>query len=294
MLLAVHGGAGSRPPSKAVLTILAKSISAGYKILQTGGPALDAVVKSISILENSGLVNAGAGGNLQFDGVRRLDAALMRGEDLKAGSVIGLEGIKNPIKVSRLLMELPHVMLTNTGARKVADYHSLKSLPSPSLRSLKLLEHAKNEEKGLKTIYEEYFSTVGAVAIGADNNLAAGSSTGGVPAMLPGRVGDTPIIGAGVYADNSLGAISCTGSGEGILRLVLAKEICMNLKDLTPLKAARYSLMRILDIKGEAGVIVVDRRGRCALAHTTEFMAAGYAGKKGTVIREGFRRIRSF
>ena len=291
MLLVVHAGAGDRGPSKAVSAVISRSLSIGYKILEKGGTAIDAVVESISILEDSGIVNAGAGANLQFDGVRRLDASLMSGEDLMAGSVIGLEGIRNPIRVSRLIMDLPNIMLTDIGAGKIADYHHFKSLPPPSTKSLKQLKKTKKNDKVIKEIYEEYFSTVGAVAIDVRNNLASGSSTGGISAMLPGRVGDTPIIGAGVYADNLLGAISCTGQGESILRLVLAKEICMNLKFLTPLQAARYSLKRILNIKGQAGVIIVNRKGKFALVHTTKFMASGYAGERGKLIRERFNRI---
>lgn len=160
------------------------------------------------MLEDSGLFNAGLGGNLQFDGVRRLDVSLMDGRDLKTGSVIGVEGIKNPIKLTRIMIDMPHVVMTNIGARRIADAHKLKPLPEPDKESLEILKKIKRKEKEMVRTYKDYFSTVGAVAIDKYGNLAAGSSTGGIAAMLPGRVGDTPIIGAGTYAENSLGAVS--------------------------------------------------------------------------------------
>ena len=286
MLLIVHGGAGEKRPTKKALKKLSVSLSSGYEILGNGGTALDAVVKSITILEDSGLFNAGSGGNLQFDGVRRLDASIMNGKDLKTGSVIGVEGIKNPIKLTRIIMDLPHVMLTNVGARRIADAHKLEPLPEPDKESLEMLEKIKSKEKEMVRIYKEYFSTVGAVALDKYGNLAAGSSTGGIAAMLPGRVGDTPIIGAGTYAENSFGAVSCTGRGEYIIRLSLAKEICMNMKRMSPLKAAQFSLKRLSKIGGKAGVIVINKKGQFVMLHSTRYMASGYANEKGIVVKE--------
>lgn len=288
----VHGGAGSKRPSMKALEVLFDSLSAGYGILRTGGTALNAVVESIRILENSGLFNAGTGGNLQLDGVRRLDAALMEGEYLKAGSVVGLEGIRNPIEAARMMMEMPHVMMTNIGARRVALGHDLEPLPEPDRKILKRLREARKQEKGVAGIYKELFSTVGAVALDGDGNLAAGASTGGVRAMLPGRVGDTPVIGAGIYAENDLGAVSCTGMGESIIRLSLAKEISMNARKMPVSRAASFSLKRLLAIGGTGGVIVINGNGKSVLMHTTEFMASGYADKQGVVVREGFRRLK--
>lgn len=286
MLLILHGGAGERRPAKKALKKISGSLAAGYEILRDGGSAIDAVVKSLTILEDSGLFNAGSGGNIQFDGVRRLDASLMDGKDLRAGSVVGIEGIKNPIRLARIIMDLPHVMLTNVGARRVVDAHKLEPLSEPDKESLEILEKIKKREREMLRIYEEYFSTIGAVALDREGNLAAGTSTGGIAAMLPGRVGDTPIIGAGTYADNSTGAVSCTGTGEYIMRLCLAKEICMNMKGISPLKAARSSLKRLLSIGGRAGVIAINRKGQFAIAHTTRYMASGYANEKGIMVRE--------
>ena len=288
MVLVVHGGAGSKKPTKKALNKISESLSAGYKVLTGGGSALDAVVKSITILEDSGVFNAGSGGNLQLDGVRRLDAALMEGINLKVGAAIGIEGVKNPIELARIVMDLPNVILTNTGAQKIAEAHKLARLPEPDNTALKKLRKANGKEEKVRRIYEEYFSTVGAVALDESGALGAGSSTGGIQAMLPGRVGDTPLIGAGVYAENPDGAIACTGKGECILRLALAKEICMNLKEMTPRRAARQSLKRLLNIEGRAGVIVINKKGHFAILHSTSYLAAGYVSKKCLVIKERF------
>lgn len=291
MLLVVHGGAGNRRPTKNILKKLSESLQAGYTILSKNRPAIDAVVRSITILEDSGIFNAGSGGNLQLDGVRRLDASLMEGKDLKTGSVIGIEGIKNPIRLARIIMYLPNTMLTNTGARKIAEANNLEPLPEQDTKSLEMLKQIKRKEKEMVRIYQEYFSTVGAVALDTHGNLAAGSSTGGIQAMLPGRVGDTPIIGAGIYAENSMGAIACTGKGEYIIRLSLAKEICMNLKTMSPLFAARVSLKRLLKIGGNAGVIVIHKTGHFTISHTTKYMPSGYVNERGVVIKERFKEI---
>jgi beta-aspartyl-peptidase (threonine type) len=285
MLLIVHGGAGDRRPTKNALKKLSVSLSSGYEILSNEGTAIDAVVKSITILEDSGIFNAGSGGNLQLDGIRRLDASLMDGRDLKTGSIVGIEGIKNPIRMARVIMDLPHVMLTNVGARRIADAHKLEPLPEPDKESLEMLKKIKRKEKEMVRIYKEYFSTVGAVALDKYGNLAAGSSTGGIAAMLPGRVGDTPVIGAGTYAENSFGAVSCTGKGEYIIRLSLAKEICMNMKRMSPLKAARFSLKRLSNIGGKAGIIVINKKGQFTMLHSTKYMASGYASEKGIVVK---------
>ena len=291
MILLLHGGAGSRRPGAKLLKKLAESLSAGFRIVQRGGLAFDAITESIRVLEDSGLFNAGSGANLQFDGVRRLDASLMDGNNLNAGSVIGLEGIRNPSMAAKIIMDLPHVILTHIGAKSIADAHKLAPIPEPDKKTVNKLKRIKRSEKDFSKLYNRYFSTVGAVCVDKYGNLAAGSSTGGVPAMLPGRVGDTPVIGSGIYADNKIGAVASTGTGEFIIRLVLAKEICMNMKRLTPQKASVLSLQRILSLGGQAGVIVLNRLGRFAIMHTTEYMASGYATNKGIVVQQGFKRV---
>ncbi len=291
MILLVHGGAGATKPGKKALKKLFESLSSGYRILYDGGTALDAVIESVKVLEDSGIFNAGLGGNLQLDGVRRLDASLMEGRSLGAGSVIGLEGIRNPIIVARSIMDLPHVMLTHISARKIADAEKIAALPPTDRKALDRLQRTTRREKNIMQLYRRYFSTVGAVALDGYGDLAAGASTGGISAMLPGRVGDTPIIGAGIYAENSLGAVSCTGMGEYIIRIALAKEMCMNMKEMSPDKAASFSLKRLLKLGGAAGTLLINKNGRFTIMHTTDHMASGYADKRGIVVKEGFKKI---
>lgn len=288
MIMLIHGGAGNRKPSKAALRKLSESISAGFDVLGKGGSALEAVADSIKILEDSGLFNAGVGGNLQFDGIRRLDASLMEGKSLRAGSVIGIEGIRNPIIAASHVMDLPHVILTNTGARRIAVAKGVAPLPKPDSYSFRKLERIRKKEKALMNLYRQFFSTVGAVALDRYGNLASGASTGGTPAMLPGRVGDTPIIGAGIYAENSLGAVACTGTGEYIVRLALAKEICMNLHEMSPNKASVVSIKRLIGLGGQAGVICLNGKGKFVIMHTTRYMPSGYAVRGRIMVKEGF------
>lgn len=291
MLLVMHGGAGFRKPSRKSLAVLADALSSGYQILRDGAGAREAVVHSVRMLEDSGVFNAGAGGNLQADGTVRLDASVMQGEDLRAGSVINIEGIRNPILAASIIMESPHVVMTNRGAQIIARKEQLPVLQKPDARRIRTLERTLKSHGSLSRFYQKYFSTVGAVALDTRGNLAAGSSTGGIPAMLPGRVGDTPLIGAGVYADNASGAVSCTGMGEHIIRLSLAKEIAMNLRRLSPLKAAVPSLKRLHSLGGEAGVLVIRKTGQFCILHTTGYMPSGYATEKGIHVQNSFRRV---
>lgn len=289
MLLIVHGGAGHRKPKKNSLLILAEALAAGHAVLVNGGTALDAVVAAVTTLEDSGVFNAGLGGSVQFDGKQRLDASVMEGRDLRAGAVINLEGRRNPVQAARLVMDTPHVTFTNIGGRRIA--RGLPRLPRPDPHLVERLEKFRKKEKRVNALYEQWFSTVGAVALDEEGNLAAATSTGGTAAMLPGRVGDSPIIGAGTYADNGLGAVSCTGTGEQILRLAMAKEIAMNLGRMAPGSAVRHSLKRLMTINGQGGCIVIASDGRPVIMHTTAYMAAGYAKKGSIVVKPGFTTV---
>ncbi len=291
MILLVHGGARSRKPSAKKLRKLAEALSSGFRILHKGESALDAVSESIRLLEDSGTFNAGSGGNLQFDGVRRLDASLMDGSSLNAGSVVGLEGIRNPVLAAMSVMHTPHVILAHKGAKRMADASGLALLPKPTARDLDKLKQIRKKKTAIAKFYKAYFSTVGAVAIDIRGNLAAGASTGGVMAMLPGRVGDTPVIGAGIYADNRLGAVACTGIGEYIVKLSLAKEIIMNMKNMSAYRASSLSLRRLRHLGGQAGVIVLDRKGHFSIMHTTPYMPSGYATERGLTVKEGFKGV---
>lgn len=286
MLIIAHGGAGNKKPSTKALNKLSEALISGNELLTSVGTAMDAVVRVISILEDSGLFNAGLGSNLQLDGVQRLDASIMNGSDLSAGSVIGIEGIQNPIKAALSATKSPHVMFTNRGSQMIAK--GLKPLPTLSRKALEKLNRIKGKHRRITRQYEQHFSTVGAVALDMNGNLASGASTGGIPVMFPGRVGDTPVIGAGIYADNSLGAVSCSGQGEAILRISLAKEVCMQLSAMSPLKSSRSSLNKIIDLGGKAGVISIDAKGRFAIVHNTQYMASGYVKGKKIVVNESF------
>jgi beta-aspartyl-peptidase (threonine type) len=287
IVILVHGGAGEKPANKTQLKILEAVLEIGLSILKNGGSSLDAVETVIRILEDSGQFNAGQGSRFQLDGRCRMDASIMEGKTLRAGAVAGIENMKNPIRVARLILEkTPHVLMAGQGAYKLARFFKIQKRISPSKASFKILSgtlHKTNESIDLyKTIYGH--ETVGAVAMDQSGTLAAGASTGGAGAMLPGRIGDAPLIGSGVYADNEAGAVSMTGLGEGIIRAGLAKEICCALqRGMSPQKAAEMALNRLrVRIQGEAGAIVLNSKGEFALSHTTPFLCAGH-------LREGQR-----
>lgn len=290
-VLLAHGGAGAKKPTRSALSGLRKALAAGYAIIDAGGSALDAVIRAITHMESSGLYNAGKGGNLQLDGIRRLDASIMDGKTLQAGAVIGLEGFVNPILAARIAMGMDHKVFTNTGGHRIAEAEGLERLGPPDEKSLKRLGRAIEAGGPALKLYRKYFSTVGAVALDRDGNLAAGSSTGGLFAMLPGRVGDTPLIGSGIYADNGLGAVSCTGRGEDILRLCLAKEICMNTKNKTAEGASLLSFKRVASSGFQAGILALDRKGRWSITHTTAHMPSGIASVDGIEVGDAFRRV---
>jgi beta-aspartyl-peptidase (threonine type) len=292
VVILVHGGAGEKPANKTQLKILEAALQIGFSILKNGGSSLDTVETVIRLLEDSGHFNAGRGSRLQLDGRCRMDASIMEGKTLKAGAVASIENVKNPIQVASLVMEkTPHVLMAGQGAIRLAQFFKIQKKLLPSKASLNI----KNKTIDLyKTIYG--YETVGAVAMDESGTLAAGASTGGAGAMLPGRIGDTPLIGSGVYADNEAGAVSMTGLGEGIIRAGLAKEICCNLlRGMSPQRATEKALKRLqVRIHGEAGAIVLNRKGEFALLHTTPFMCAGFrGGTQQTVVAARFKQILS-
>ncbi|MCC2643724.1 MAG: iaaA, partial [Nitrospira sp.] len=205
---------------------LADALASGYAILEQGGPAVLAVEVTIGFLEQSGLFNAGRGARRQLDGVQRMDASIMEGAGLKAGAVASLEGFVHPITVARLVMEeTNHVLLAGPLAGRFAQHFALERHRQSGRRRTVRYERILTSTRRVKN----HHGTVGAVALDRSRTLAAGASTGGIEAMVPGRVGDTPLIGCGVYADNRCGAVSMTGQGEGIIRLAVAKAICERL-----------------------------------------------------------------
>ncbi|TKB63314.1 MAG: hypothetical protein E8D48_03290 [Nitrospira sp.] len=268
---------------------LRAALQVGYHLLDRGSSALVAVEQAIRVLERSGLFNAGTGAHLQLDGVRRMDASIMEGHSLCAGAVASIEGIVHPITAAHLVMEhTPHVLLAGPMATKFARHFKMERQPftrRPRRFSYDtaLRKTAHNRDR---------HGTVGAVALDRFGTVAAGASTGGIDCMLPGRVGDTPIIGCGVYADNEAGAVSMTGLGEGIIRLAVAKSICDLLeRGKTPAMAARLVLQKLVArIHGAAGCLVLTPQGRFTIRHSTPHMMAGYwAGRGIPVVNDTFR-----
>ena len=271
-------------------TCLADVLAAGYGILVQGGSALAAVECTIGLLEQSGLFNAGRGANRQLDGVQRRDAAIMEGGHLQAGAVASIEGILHPISVARLVMEkTDHVLLVGPLAGRFARHFKLDRHRAVGVS--RRLSYERILARQIRSIAERH-GTVGAVALDRFGTVAAGASTGGIESMLPGRVGDTPIIGCGVYADNQSGAVSMTGIGEGIIRLVIAKSICDRLAmGNSPTVPARQVLrMLVSRIRGSAGALVLSPDGRFAIRHSTPRMIAGYwTGSRTPVVKNSFQ-----
>ncbi|TKS58284.1 MAG: hypothetical protein EWM72_03084 [Nitrospira sp.] len=276
---------------------LRAALQVGYHGLDRGLSAVTAVEQTIRVLERSGLFNAGKGSRLQLDGVRRMDASIMEGHDLRAGAVASVEGIVHPITAARLIMDhTNHVLLVGVPATTFARHFGLERQPRRSrYRSVLATSMTRTFSSEALRLYRDMMKgglplrervgkeTVGAVALDRSGTVAAGASTGGIDLMLPGRVGDTPIIGCGVYADNQSGAVSMTGRGEGIIRLAVAKEICDRLNHgKTPVTVARLVLNRLVTrVKGAAGTLVLTPNRRFVIAHTTPHMAAGWWDGKG-------------
>ncbi|MDF0674063.1 MAG: isoaspartyl peptidase/L-asparaginase family protein [Nitrospira sp.] len=288
-IILAHGGAGSRAMTSPQAACLHAALQVGYHLLDRGSSSLIAVEHTIRVLEGSGLFNAGKGSRLQLDGVQRMDASIMEGDSLQAGAVASIEGIVHPITAARLVMEeTDHVLLVGPLATKFARYyrmehHRLGTIP----RQLSYGAMLKRKRSA-----RDRHGTVGAVALDRTGTVAAGASTGGIDRMLPGRVGDTPIIGCGVYADNETGAVSMTGWGEGIIRIAVAKEICDRLAcGTTPATVVRAVLKRLVTrVQGAAGALVLAPNGRFVIEHVTPHMTAGWwDGKQEPTVRDRFR-----
>lgn len=290
----VHGGCGPRPSQPRQLAVIRQAVNDGYHLLTRDGTAIDAVEAAIVILEDSGAFNAGSGARLQLDGAARLDASLMEGAGLHAGAVAGLEGVRNAIRAARLVMErTPHVLLMGAPARRLARLHRLPVGRRSPARLAQVRAQRRAGGPLVELARRLQKDTVGAAALDRTGLLAAGVSTGGTTWMLPGRVGDSPIVGAGVYADNGGGAAALTGDGEGIIRVSAAKEITMALlSGQSPAAAARGTLRKMLErTQKTGGALVLDARGRLALVHTTNYLLGGYRVGRRTRIADRFERV---
>jgi beta-aspartyl-peptidase (threonine type) len=265
----VHGGAGTVPAAEMASRLegCRRAADAGWRILAAAGTALDAVQAAVEHLENDPQYNAGIGSALNANGEVEMDAAIMDGKGLRAGAVAVLRNVRNPIAVARRLLEDGrHVLLAGSGATRFARDAGFPSCDQEAL----IADHQRAR-------WIASHGTVGAVALDGRGHLAAATSTGGRFNKHPGRVGDSPLIGCGTYADDE-GAVSCTGHGEAIIRVVLAKSVVEQLRhDVAPPAAAESALRRLASITGTtAGLIVVDRHGRIGHARTTTHMPVAF------------------
>ncbi len=288
-VLVIHGGAGNVsplyiPPDRAaeIEAKLSEALDRGTAILESGGSSLDAVEQVIRILEDSPLFNAGKGAVFDHEGRNELDASIMDGRDLNAGGVTGVGDIKNPISAARAVMEKSeHVLLMGAGASEFAASVGIELVDSSYFFTKK---RWNDLEKELEKEGAEKYGTVGCVALDRQGNLAAGTSTGGLTNKKFGRIGDSPIIGAGNYANNRTCAVSCTGHGEFFIRYTVAHDISalMEYRGLPVEKAAREVVHgKLTPAGGTGGVICVDRKGNTAMEYNTAGMIRAWASSGG-------------
>lgn len=292
--MVIHGGAGTikkenmtPEQEQAYRDKLREALQTGYEILRAHGSSLDAVEASIQVLEDSPLFNAGKGAVFTSDATNELDASIMDGKTLAAGAVTGVKHIKNPIRLARLVMEKsPHVLLTGAGAEEFAVQNGFQPVSQYYFFTEKRWQSlTKIKEKQKKEGHEK--STVGAAALDLDGNLAAGTSTGGMTNKMFGRVGDSPIIGAGTYANNETCAVSCTGHGEYFMRLLVAYDIhaLMAYEKLSLQEAANKVIgEKLTALGGTGGVIAIDHNGNVAMPFNTEGMYRGSVDSDGHIV----------
>jgi len=288
-LILVHGGAWDIPTNmhQAHLEGINAALQVGQQILSKTNDSLQTIIEVVKCLENDSTFDAGTGSFLNSAGQVEMDAGIMVGKDLSVGAVAAIQNVRNPIEISNNIREnTQHIMLVGEGATSFAHENGFEDVPTEELlvgREKELYQKLK-EQKDLKikSFFENKNSdrdTVGAVVINDNGEIVAGTSTGGTPHKLQGRVGDSPIIGSGFYADDNVGGISATGWGEGIMRVMLAKNAADFVKQGMPAqKSAELAINEMYDrISGEGGLILIDRLGNYACAYNTPFMARGAA-----------------
>jgi len=295
-IIVVHGGAGTWQPERSQpgLEGVKRAVKKGFDVLISGGTAVDSVVEAVAVMEDDGAFNAGYGSSLNIEKSVEMEAAVMDGKTLQAGAAGLLNDVKNPVRLARIVMEkTDHIFVVGKGAEKLAKIFKLeKRNPASELRSKyyeqqrKALLDGKFELPKLAELVKNYpelfeLETVGAVALDNDGNVAAATSTGGFPLKLPGRIGDSPSIGCGTYADNETGACSATGVGEIAIRLVLAKTVCNYLENgKTAQKATELAIRlvnkRITATYNSMGLIAVDVHGRIGAAHNSPNLCWAY------------------
>jgi beta-aspartyl-peptidase (threonine type) len=309
-VMVIHGGAGTilkknMTPEKeaAYRASLQKALETGYAVLQKGQSSLDAVEATVKVLEDDSLFNAGKGAVFTHDGINELDAAIMNGRNLAAGAVAGVRNIRNPITAARAVMEKSeHVLLTGRGAEQFAKEAGV-TLVDPSyfrteqrwnelqeaLRDDSIRAAAGNAylpDGKLGMINRDYkFGTVGCVALDRNGNLAAGTSTGGMTDKKYGRIGDSPLVGAGTYANNNTVAVSCTGWGEFYIRNVAAYDLSalMEYRSVTVTEAGATVISKVGNLGGDGGLIALDKDGNMAMPFNTEGMYRGCVTRDGKI-----------
>jgi beta-aspartyl-peptidase (threonine type) len=291
-VLVIHGGTtgldrGDVSPNGEALRRqdLIDALEAGKEVLDNGGSSVDAVEAAVVVMEDDDRWNAGRGAVPNAEGEYELDASIMKGDDLDAGAVAIARGIKNPIKGARAVMEdSPHVMLGAGGADRFAEEQGLEMVPNQYF----------DEDSDLSALEaQDSTGTVGAVARDKDGNLAAATSTGGRRGKLPGRIGDSPVIGAGTYADNDTVAVSGTGVGELFIRGTAARDVSV-LMEYTGMpvdRAAKKTLEKVVDIGGQSsnGIIALDKRGNFATVYTSN-MYRGWVTEDGEIVTQIYRQ----
>jgi beta-aspartyl-peptidase (threonine type) len=284
--LAIHGGAGMLP--RAEMTDdrermyragLAAALESGFAVLEGGGTSLDAVTRAVVLLEDNPLFNAGHGAVFTFDGHNELDASIMDGATRMAGAVCGLTHIKNPIELARAVMEhSEYVFLSGSGAEEFALTRGFELVPSSyfyTAERWRQLERVRSGDGGVSALTISHMGTVGAVALDQRGRLAAATSTGGMTGKRYQRIGDSPIIGAGTYADDRACAVSATGHGEVFIRAAVAHDICARVRyaGQSLAQAVRAVVLEELPaLRGEGGVIAIDPKGNIAMEFNSEGM----------------------
>ncbi len=295
-VIVVHGGAGFWNPERSQQGMegVENAAKTGFGILKRGGSALDSVIEAVAIMEDEGAFNAGYGSSLNIAKRVEMEASIMDGKTLQAGAVGLLKDIKNPVRLARIVMEkTDHVFVVGEGAEKLAEMFNLKRRePTTDLRlkyyerQRKVLLEGKSKLPKLAGIIRNHpdlfgFETVGAVALDKEENVAAATSTGGLSLKLPGRIGDSPLIGCGTYADNQVGSCSATGVGEIAVRLVLAKTVCNSMGNRkSAQEAVEFAIdlvnRRIPDAYNSMGLIAVDVYGGVGAAHNSRNLCWTY------------------
>lgn len=289
-IIVIHGGTSGLGLTKEEFAkrekVMKESLKAGQSILEKGGSSVDAVIAAIKVMEDSPEFNAGKGAVFTSDGFNELDASLMDGKSLNAGAVAMARTIKNPIEAARVVMDkTPHTLIAGEGADKLAKNNGLEIVDQKYFYTdhrYKQLQDAKKSKEvlldsdkakahlGIST--EPYLGTVGAIALDKNGNLAAGTSTGGTTNKMTGRIGDSPIIGAGNYANNDSVAVSCTGIGDIYIRVAAAHEVASlyKYKKLSIEKAAQETIKEVAALGGTGGIISIDKNGKVGYAWTKD------------------------